>query len=269
MDNDFSGIQKEARLEMYPNGLSGIAISFGNPYRYENDIQENNFDSGMVAIGLHSKVFSIIPNKIQKHFIISLKPGVLPKFLKTSMNELHNQVIDLECFMKNEKTIAERLAAAENPYQCVEIVEEWLLRKVQNIEFCKGITHAVLSDILDYSGDIKIKELCYKYRINKKYIERQFKEHIGITPKQYSEIVKLTSLINLLMSSYEKQWQDICAEAAFTDYSHLRKHTGKLTKQSPQMLRQKLYESHSNGAMSNVNDMLSSLCILDKPAILT
>gem|GEM_PF-5753825 len=40
-------------------------------------------------------------------------------------------------------------------------------------------------------------------------------------------------------------------EAGSNDYSHLGKHIVKFTGQSPQMLKQKLYQSHSNGWITN------------------
>lgn len=264
MDNDFSCLTREVGIDVYPNGLSGISITFGDAYGYEKaDGQRDRFGTGAVAIGLHNQMFRLIPSRFQKHFIIAFRPGVLPKFLKVPMNEIHNQLADLSCFIRYPEELPERMSLAGSVAGCVAVVEEWLSETLGAVKLYNDITNYVISDIICSEGSVKIESICKKYSVNKKYIERKFKESIGITPKQYAEVVKLNTLIDVLIEAREKSWPELSAEAGFIDYSHLSKHTSKLLDQSPIMLRQKLYLSYSNGLMTHTDGLLSSLCILD------
>lgn len=181
------------------------------------------------------------------------------------MHLLNDQVVDLNCFLKADDAITEQLALTNDSVRQIEIVEAWLTEKISYIEFYKDITGCVVSDIVNSAGTAKIEDLCKSYNINKKYIERSFKEHIGVTPKKYSELIKLNTVINLMLSANENRWNGIHFEAGFNDYSHLGKHTIKFTKQSPQMLKRHLHQSHSNGRVTNnVLGMLRSLCIFNE-----
>jgi|GEM_PF-6294207 len=264
IDNDFSDLNHEVGMDIYPNGLSGISITFGDTYTYEDtEGYRSNYGVGTVAIGLHNRIFRLIPSKTQKHFIIALKPGVLPKLLRAPMNELHNQLADLESFMPLETVLPERLSLASSPAQQVEIVEKWLLCKTRHIPVHRDITGCIVSDIMKHSGTVKIEDLCRDYGINKKYLERKFQEDIGVSPKQFSEIMKLNAVIDLLVSSQTKQWLNLSTAAGFTDYSHLHKHTKKFTRHSPQTLRQKLHRSNAEGLLTNNPGVFTSFCILN------
>jgi len=266
IDNDFSDIDQKVAMDIYPNGLSGICFTFGDPYFYENDEgRKNHLDAGTVVIGLHDCVFRLYPSQQQKHFVITLKQGVLPKILNIPMHEINDQVTDLQYFIKSEEDVIERLLLTNNVTEQIEIVEEWLTKKLRSIILYRDITSCAVSDIISHGGNVKIEELCRNYGVNKKYMERKFRESIGISPKKYSELVKLNTVIDLIISSYEKQWREISTAAGFNDYSHLGKHINKFTKQSPQMLRQTLYQSHSQGMITNnYLGVLSSLCVLNK-----
>lgn len=266
IDNDYSAVNHKVDMEIYPNGLSGICFTFGDAYRYENDRSvESHFGSGAVAIGLHNCIFRLHPSKIQKHIVVTFKQGFLPKLLKTSMHVLNDQVVDLDCFIKTSDGMIDQLAHAHNTARQIDIIEDWLTDKIRHVDFYNNITGCAVSDIINSAGTIKIEDLCKTYNINKKYIERQFKEHIGVTPKKYAELVRLNTVLNQIVSSYERQWKDISLETGFNDYSHLGKHTSKFTKQSPQMLKRKLHQSYSDGSITNnLLGMLNSLCVTNK-----
>ena len=263
IDNDYSAVQHQIGIEMYPNGLSGICFSFGDHYRYTNDHgKESQFGAGAVAIGLHNCIFNLHPSKIQKHIVITFRQGFLPKLLRTSMHALNDQVVDLNSFIHIHGSLTEQLADASSSAEQIALIEDWLWDQIKDKPFYNTITDCVVSDILKASGDVKIEDLCNQYHINKKYIERQFKEHIGVTPKRYAELVKLNAVLNQLILSYESRWKDISLETGFNDYSHLKKHTSKFTNQSPQMLKQKLFQSFAKGAVTNnLLGMLNSLCL--------
>lgn len=266
IDNDFSENAPKIAMDVYPNGLSGICFTFGDAYRYENDeAVESCFGNGAVAIGLHNCIFRLHPTQVQKHFVITFRQGVLPKLLKTPMHVLNNQIVDLNCFLKINDSITEQLTRTKDPVQQIKIVELWLTGLIEDIDFYESITGCFVADIVNCAGTAKIEDLCKSYNINKKYIERNFKEHIGMTPKKYSELIRLNTVINILLSSDEHQWNDIHFEAGFNDYSHLGKHTVKFTKRSPQMLKQHLRHSYTNGRVTNnVLGALRSLCIYNE-----
>ena len=264
MDNDFSHRKREIGMDIYPNGLSGLSITFGDGYTYEDASgRRTNYGAGTVAIGLHNSIFRLLPSATQKHFVVALKPGVLPKLLKVPMHELHNRLADLDTFIHLETELPERLSLASTDAEQVAIVEEWLLGKLGQIPVHRDIAGCAASDIIRHSGNVRITELCRQYGVNKRYLERKFRENIGVAPKQFSEIMKLNTVIDLLVSAPSNPWLTISAEAGFTDYSHLRKHTEKFTRYSPQLLRQKLWQSHAEGLLSNNPGVFNSFCMLD------
>lgn len=265
MDSDFTNSQQESGMHIYPNGLSGITFTFGEDFIYQNSHGESyNFNIGAAVIGLHTDVFTLKPQRVQKQFTITFKPGILSKLLGVPMNELRNTLTDLNYFTKSASHIPEQLALATSIQQKLHIVEDWLIQHINNFNTENDLSSAVFSSIVQHYGDIKISKLCNQFNVNIKNVERKFQTNIGISPKKCAEIIKFNLLVKSMLSKPKSLWSELCAEAGFIDYSHLGKHTKTLTSLHPNQLKEKIINSQKSGVITNLNlGVTNSLCMID------
>ena len=80
-------------------------------------------------------------------------------------------------------------------------------------------------------GLLTINELSKQNGISPRQLERLFKDFIGLTPKEYSNIIRIQQALALIESNNNnKALLDIAFECGFYDHSHLtnaiKQHTG-------------------------------------------
>ncbi len=89
----------------------------------------------------------------------------------------------------------------------------------------------VIANIHHCKGQISIYELAKQNHMTVRQLERNFKIHIGTTPKEYARIVRFQSALTLMTTPHQqKSLSDIAFECGFFDQAHLanevKHHTG-------------------------------------------
>jgi len=138
----------------------------------------------------------------------------------------------------------QEIAAARVLKSCISENHEQTFRNFEAalLQMCK---RADLSDskfqLLNYSveeilrnrGDIKIDKLVKTTGISQKHFDTIFKQSVGITPKQFCNIIKLNYFISYRKNHPNKTLTECCYEANFYDQSHLIKLFHKVINQPP------------------------------------
>src|SRR5690606_4244974 len=78
--------------------------------------------------------------------------------------------------------------------------------------------------IYQHKGCISIKELCEKLHVNERYLQREFRTHIGIPPSTYLNIIRFNNIFTELSLGKEKQHLETLAMLFnYYDISHFNK----------------------------------------------
>jgi len=132
---------------------------------------------------------------------------------------------------------------------CIELSEDFLPplpALVQNplaaldVFFCRKIRsfHNPIKDAADKikqsGGNIPLTEIAATCNKSPRQTERLFKQHVGLTPKQFCKIVKYTQLHKLLAA---KKATDtllgLALKTGYYDHAHLTKQFKKITRNTP------------------------------------
>src|SRR3546814_18393750 len=84
---------------------------------------------------------------------------------------------------------------------------------------------------------VSIVSLAAELRINKKYIERHFNEQMGLSPKEYAEIIRFNYL-NTLMLRETIYASELAYVGDFYDHSHLIKPFKRMTGFTPNVFKE-------------------------------
>jgi AraC-like DNA-binding protein len=263
IEDSTSILQENLSVSVYPNGLNALGFSFGDSTLHTNyQGKANKLNRGSFIVGTQEQVYKMQPTFNQKEFVIIFKPGVLGKLLRISMLEVKNCITEVDNIIKDEERICELLSLAENHFQQIAIIESWLPKQLEDIDITPDLTQLIIADIVQNSGDIKVYDICNKYKINKKYIERKFAECMGISPKKYAEIIRFNTVLEILSSADDASWLAVKSEAGFMDYSHLSKHIHKLTGLPPKKLKEKLDHFNDYRFVADFNNLFNSALLL-------
>lgn len=147
-----------------------------------------------------------------------------------------NRAFDVDVFFPNlKKVMLPLIAGVDSLEERAEIASRYLLGMLDLNRINHNFMNAVC-DIIDARGTLKVAEISAKNAISKRQLERIFDENMGISPKNFSALVR-----------YQMLWHDFCYEKgvdildlvdkySYYDQAHLlndfRKYHGMSPKQA-------------------------------------
>lgn len=141
------------------------------------------------------------------------------------------QIESKNIFLQTElNEVSERLAEARSNEDRINIIQNFLLRRLNNKKPDELINNAI-QIIKHRSGIIRIKDLASSLHISQDPFEKRFRALIGSTPKQYSSIIRLRHLIKKCSSL--SSLTEASYEAGYFDQSHFIKNFRQFTGQAP------------------------------------
>ncbi len=88
--------------------------------------------------------------------------------------------------------------------------------------------------IFDSQGTLSLDRLFEKPHASRRYLEKQFKKHIGLSPKLYARVVRVKKAsMCLLDPSYQGNLASIAASLQYFDQSHFLKDFKAIVGKSP------------------------------------
>ena len=121
-------------------------------------------------------------------------------FVEQPLNGSKNQHFEVDVFFSAlRKELAPMLMSVASLQERARIASEYLLRHLHEDRVSHALMNAVY-DMISTRGTMRISELAAKNAISRKQLERVFDEHIGISPKSFSSLIR-----------YQMLWQELCA----------------------------------------------------------
>jgi AraC-like DNA-binding protein len=164
-------------------------------------------------------------------------PGGLHRLLGVPMHEMLGFPYDASLFFGSEmQDVNEKLLETNNYQQMILIVENFLLKKVRKLKPLIPLDKVLCGFPL--SGQIiKVDQISQQACISIRQLERQFKERIGISPKPFTKLRRLSNAWNLLENNPKFTWSQIAHSCHYADQMHLIRDFKEFTGVTPSILR--------------------------------
>lgn len=158
---------------------------------------------------------------------VCLKPATFANFYNyASQNELTNDTIEFE---KSNSFNVDKIF--DNPFDYLSQFFSDRI-KAKNIPL-----QSVINDIHSTNGQISIHELSKRNFTTVRQLERNFKKFVGLSPKEYSNIIRFQNALTIIKNSDEnRSFLDIAFECGYYDHSHLTNEIKRNTGLSPSQL---------------------------------
>lgn len=221
----------ESEYKVFPS--SGLVIGF----QYKGQLStikvstENKLNSaGITGISDSYKIFKNSAN-IGTILIYFTETG-FTHFASHPANELFDLSLSLEDIFDKEsiKEVEEKLFFATSDKQRIQIVEQFLLSQLKDIQTDNLIVEAVKL-IYQSKGTIRIKELNKKLFTSQSPFEKRFRKVVGTTPKKFASIVRFNAVLDNLNET--KSFTEICYKNNFFDQAHFIKDFKQFTGDTP------------------------------------
>ena len=91
----------------------------------------------------------------------------------------------------------------------------------------------VIEYIFSRNGVVKVKNLTNKFHISRRWLEKQFAEQVGISPKQMARLIRFNALLLSVEMTPSVSWSEMIDKFGYYDQSHLNKDFHEFTGLSP------------------------------------
>lgn len=225
----------ESQDELINRVLPDTSLALAFRYKGQVNYITGNFLNSLptsVISGLRTSVRLINYSKDTTTIIILFKEAGAAAFFKEPLHELFEESISLDNFISHRKIsiIEEQLAEAQNNNQRIAFVEQFLLSKLSN-QGPDKLIYAAIQKIYAAKGIVRIKELAGTLYISHDAFEKRFRKTVGTSPKRFSSIVRMKSIIKQRQQS--QTLTDIAFDAGYFDQPHFNKDFKLFTGQTP------------------------------------
>ncbi len=201
---------------MHPRGGFGIVFNLGDKLCLDGQtVVEPIFLDGANTV---SRKLGF-RGKVELMGIRFHEGGAYP-FLGVPLNELRNEIILLDAL---DRPGLLRLHAclhdAKSLLVRIHLVEEWLIKRLSFGKERTAIIPASLSLLRERQGQLPIPELARDLAISQRQLERLYQSQVGMSPKQYSLLLRVESA-RFALRQMKKQTASLAAELGFYDQPH-------------------------------------------------
>jgi len=204
----------------FPDACPGLVVNLGDTCVTDSGAATMDFAKTYVVGTMTTFKDSFI--EVNTHLLgVCMKPGAFSNFYDfVAQNELRDKTVQLE-----NRLSFDIHKLIKNP---IHYLNQFLTERLQSTN---GLLQSVMDDIHKSNGQLNINKIAENNFITVRRLERNFKAHIGITPKEYSNIIRFqNALLKIKSFKQGKRLADIAFECGYYDHAHLaneiKKHTG-------------------------------------------
>jgi AraC-like DNA-binding protein len=225
----------ESEYKVFPS--SGLVIGF--QYKGQISSIKDKTLNKLTSAGITgmSDSYKIFKNSVNIGTVLVYFTEIgFTHFSSRPANELFDLIISLDNIFEKNKVneVEEKLAATSTDKQRINMVEQFLLSQLKDIQADKLIVEAVKL-IYQSKGIIRVKELNEKLFISQSPLEKRFRKVVGTTPKKFASIIRFDTVLDNLNGT--KSLTEICYENNFFDQAHFIKDFKQFTGDTPEQFK--------------------------------
>ena len=136
------------------------------------------------------------------------------------LKELNDSEADFAELYPGDIFIIESICEQRSFEDKISLFQEYLKSRLIDFDYNSDFVFDCNDKICRTNGNMSTNDLSKYVGYSERYIQKKFDDFFGISPKQYSDIIKLQRSLHLLFKSSSNQ-SDIAYEMGYYDQPHL------------------------------------------------
>ncbi|MEO1653090.1 MAG: helix-turn-helix transcriptional regulator, partial [Bacteroidota bacterium] len=221
LDNLFNS-KPLAGKKILPNGCFNLAFIFGQGLTFHVRDQSYKIKEGVYLCGQFSSQISVEIEAHTKVSLAQLYPWTLSLFGDASQEAHKDRLLPLEEIIGKSRL---RITPAE--LLCEHCILKYLYELLSDIGPQTHI-HPFLQEacllLKNAQGNLSIQHLSQGLRYSSRFVEKKFKNYVGLSPKEFSRILRVRSIIDeLKLHPQRPHLTDLGLKYGFYDQAHFIK----------------------------------------------
>lgn len=209
-------------IESPPSGFTSVVFNYRDSYCLCNtQYAELKVPQQFIA-GQSIYAYTLtLPGRIGMAGIV-FRPAALSTLFGLALYEFVEERIDLRTVFSPE--LVDRYAAAfqqpGTPEEKARLLEQFLQDTTPPDKALPDYIDDAANEIVDHNGLVQLSELVQKSCTSRRTFERNFFYKVGLSPKFFARIRRISYICNQIAGKKEVNWPSIYLENAYYDHSH-------------------------------------------------
>jgi AraC-like DNA-binding protein len=205
-----------------PDACPEIILHLGDPFRRRVSGRWVRQPVAFLA-GTLSKPWTLRAGTAVETFGIRFRPGAITALFDVDMKSAADRETRLELLIGQAGTrgFLRKLRVAGNRAGRFRILKEVLLERASPIRPRSIVTQRGVDRTLESRGQERIETLARSLGISRRRLERAFDRDLGIRPKLFARIVRLSAALATLAGAERENLVDVALEGGYFDQAHL------------------------------------------------
>jgi AraC-like DNA-binding protein len=140
------------------------------------------------------------------------------------MDQFVNKRVDAGDFLGDSVIeLHKRLSKEVDNQTKIQLVDEYFNLMIESKKIERDRFDASVDYIDEKLGNISLQEVMDEYGFSSRYYQKLFIKRVGVSPKSYLRLRRMSRICHLLSTQKEIDWQDIVFEGGYFDQSHFIK----------------------------------------------
>jgi len=223
-------------VESPPSGFCSIVFNCGDGYHLQNKKYERLQVPGQFVSGQSIYSYKLFLNGNISLAGIVFKPAGLATLFDLPVYEYTEERIDLNLVFKPAivANTMSQLKSLKEPKEKAKVLETFLLEQYHHHKPHPDFIDEGANLIVKKNGILNVNELLENIYMSRRNFERRFFKKVGLSPKYYARIRRMSYLMLLITGRKKVDWADVLNECGFYDQSHFIKDFMEFTGRTPQ-----------------------------------
>ena len=195
-------------------------------YNHQSWLEENGEETTFFQNAENTYVLCVVFTPIGVHHLFRNGSN------KAQKHSFSFETLDLD---EQFEGLTEKMQSVYVYNEAIQLVESHLFNYFSHLDI--PLSNKDMTPVVDYilaqNGVIKIKDLEDKFHLSGRWLEKQFAEQVGMSPKDFARVTRFNALITEVKMTPSVSWSDLTDNYGYYDQSHLIRDFHDFTKQSP------------------------------------
>lgn len=226
---------KPVTNKIVSDGGMGIVLNFGHNFSIRIGDNTHTTTSKCIVTGPTEKATFLKLSKKIDAISIRFQPGGAYPFFQEEISNFTDKIIPI---LTNDMWGTEELYSSLKMTKIINdkisVLDDFLLKKLQESAAVPSLwVSQVVGIVRKHNGSMKIDELAKQLNMTRRHFERRFKKEVGLSPKQFSMIVRIEKTRSLIRSLNFNSLTDVGYECDYYDQAHFVREFKAFVKETP------------------------------------